>query len=86
MVDFSSALSAYKAAANRVVEKSTDTDMNATAGSRFGNVLKSKVSVHSLTVDSPIAHIILMKLQKYRIHLCLQFFFSSVGLIREKGK
>ena len=41
MVDFSSALSAYKAAANRVVEKSTDTDMNASAGSGFGNVLKS---------------------------------------------
>lgn len=52
----------------------------------FGTILKSKVSVNSLTADSPIAHIIIMKLQKYRIHFCLQLFFSSVGLIREKGK
>ena len=40
----------------------------------FGNILKSKVSVLSLTVDSPVDHIIIMKLQKYRIHFCLQFF------------
>lgn len=52
----------------------------------FGNIWKSKVSVHSLTVDSPMDHVIIMKLQKYRVHFCLQFFFSSVGLIRGKAK
>ncbi len=41
MVDFSTALSAYKAAAGRAVEKGAETGLSPTAGSGFGEVLKN---------------------------------------------
>lgn len=41
MVDFSSALSAYKAAANRAIEHSSDNVTEFTNGRGFGEVLKN---------------------------------------------